>query len=300
VKTLARSTFAAILVSHSPLMPAHVGEGEVGRSFADALADTSGLLASFRPDLLVVFGSDHRRAFTTVIPTFTVTRSAHGLGDWKTATDEYLVPVEIADRLLEGLLAASFDPATANEVQLDHGIGLSTAQLVGRLDALPVIPVLINCSVPPLPKLARCAAFGLQVGRLLADLSLRIGIIGSGGLSHEPPILPVSGDDPTAEPREAAYAGLLKFAARSIRPDIDEAVMLELAAADWDDLRWLARIERECLPLTGSGGQEIRTWVAAAACASAAGPLKSRAYEAVPSWVTGMGLMVSANLEESQ
>jgi len=52
-----------------------------------------------------------------------------------------------------------------------------------------MVPVMQNCTVPPFPDQHRCYAVGQALGDFIRrDLpgNLRVGLIGSGGLSHEP------------------------------------------------------------------------------------------------------------------
>ncbi len=52
-----------------------------------------------------------------------------------------------------------------------------------------VVPVLQNCTVPPYPDQRRCYEVGRALGAFIRDdlpAGLRVGLIGSGGLSHEP------------------------------------------------------------------------------------------------------------------
>jgi hypothetical protein len=54
---------------------------------------------------------------------------------------------------------------------------------------VPIIPVLQNCTVPPVPDERACYDFGRALGAAIEQAlpgDLRIGLLGSGGLSHEP------------------------------------------------------------------------------------------------------------------
>ena len=61
------------------------------------------------------------------------------------------------------------------------------AKLAG-LDTLPVLPVFINGVASPLPGFQRTRMLGEAIGRFLTTLNKRVLILGSGGLSHQPPV----------------------------------------------------------------------------------------------------------------
>src|SRR5690606_38070997 len=52
-----------------------------------------------------------------------------------------------------------------------------------------LVPVLQNCTVPPYPDGWRCYEVGLKLAEVIRDelpKDMRVALIGSGGLSHEP------------------------------------------------------------------------------------------------------------------
>jgi len=120
---------------------------------------------------------------------------------------------------------------------------------------LPVVPVLQNCVVPPIPDQHRC----YQVGQALADFirtdlpaGMRVALIGSGGLSHEP-------------------GGARYY-------DIDDRFdrwFLELVASGDHD-RLLKELTIERMEAAGSGGTaELLAWVVVL---GAIGPCTGRDY----------------------
>ena len=76
-----------------------------------------------------------------------------------------------------------------------------------------------------------------------------------------------------------------------LNPDWDKRFIGSLIADDREDLLGFddAAISRAA----GCGGHEIRTWIAAAACARAAHATdaKLRYYAAIPEWVAGFGVV---------
>ena len=157
---------AAVALSHSPQM-AQDTEHQQGSRFRDGFARVAKAVADFHPTLIIYFGPDHMRALAGIAPCFTVVESATGYGDWGTPAEDYRVPHERAIALGQHLAEAGIDIALAPHLRLDHGFGQSTSDLFGSLQAVPLIPVVINCVDRPLPTAARTAALGRAVGEFL-------------------------------------------------------------------------------------------------------------------------------------
>ena len=63
-------------------------------------------------------------------------------------------------------------------------------------DRYLVIPVFINGAAAPMPRTKRVIELGKVIGEYLKSLDERILIIGSGGLSHDPPTLKLAPQHP--------------------------------------------------------------------------------------------------------
>jgi 2,3-dihydroxyphenylpropionate 1,2-dioxygenase len=276
----------SVCVSHSPIMDS-VDGGEPGSRFLAAVDNVSGIVREFDPGLVVFFGADHLRAFPSVVPAFAVVKSAVGFGDYDTPTDPYDVPSKVADRLAGALLASGFDAAAASDIRLDHGFGKTYVQLFGSLGAVPTIPIFVNCAKPPLPTIARTVEFGRTVGEFFAAFQERILFVGSGGLSHNPPLPSefVGMDEPE---RSRVQAQRMAEASRQIRPDWDNRFLAMIERDEWDVL---SAMGNDLVLEGGRGAQEVRTWLAASAAVGGTG--RRFAYEAVPEWITGMGILIT-------
>jgi 2,3-dihydroxyphenylpropionate 1,2-dioxygenase len=152
---------------------------------------------------------------------------------------------------------------------------------------------------------------GAAVGTYLSTLGKRVLIIGSGGLSHDPPVPTlatappaalgriVHGNPMTPEQRQARQVAVIEAARefaggqgtlQPLNPDWDHA-FLELldtnriAEVDGWSNSW---IEKEA----GHSAHEIRTWVAAFAALAAHGPYvtKQRFYRAAPELIAGFAI----------
>lgn len=273
-------------LSHSPAM---TNDPAGAQEFRRAGARVAAAAAAFAPDLVVYFGPDHRRAMTELLPCFTIAEAAQGFGDWETSTQDYDVPADHAQALGKFLLDADIDIAMAGNLRLDHGFSLTMEQVFGSLGKVPVIPVVINCIGQPMARMRRVAALGSAVGDYLRQTlsnGEKVLILGSGGLSHSPPNLEPGFSDATPEQRK-----LMMLAARDGVAEQWDGDFLRRLENDWEGL---ATLDDAVLARGGTGGAEIRTWVAATFAGRAA--LETLAYEPVPGWFTGMGVAATRTL----
>ena len=278
-----------VCASHSPGKERDV-EHAFGHRFRSALRAAAERVHRFDPDVVVVFGGDHRRAFRHVVPAFGVALSASILAEGGHPPGDLDVPSETARRLCEHLLSAGFDVAACRDIELDHAFAQPVRDLVGELAAKPVIPVAVNCATAPLPGGRRVADFGEEVGRFLDGIDERVLVIGTGGLSHSPPSLEVDTYDLNDEDRARIIAEGMAEARNKIRPDWDAEVLD--AMASWD-LDALIRLVDTAHVRAGAGANEVRTWLAAGA-AGGGRPVTPLVYEPVPEWITGMAVATSA------
>lgn len=278
-----------VCASHSPGKDRDTERRE-GTEFRAALADAAQRCQGFDPDVVVVFGGDHRRAFNHVVPTFAVALSATIIAEGPHPGGTLDVATDVGLAACEFLLGANFDVAVCRDIALDHAFAQPLRDLLGDVAAKPVIPIPINCATAPLPTAARVLDFGVAVAEFLDRQHLRALVIGTGGLSHSPPSLDVDAYQLTDDERRRLISEGMPAAREKIRPDWDEEVLAAFARWDPEALTHLvdtARIRG------GSGANEVRTWLAAAA-AGGGQPLRTLVYQPVPEWITGMAVAVSA------
>jgi 2,3-dihydroxyphenylpropionate 1,2-dioxygenase len=278
-----------VCASHSPGKERDV-EQAFGRRFRSALACAADDVRRFDPDVVIVFGGDHRRAFRQVVPTFGVVLSASIIAEGGHPAGGLVVPSQLARGLCEHLLTAGFDVAVCRDIALDHAFAQPIRDLLGDLDARPVIPVPVNCATAPLPTGRRVADFGAAVGRFLDGVEQRILLIGTGGLSHSPPSMEVDTYDLSDEERARIIAEGMADARTKIRPDWDAEVLQ--AMSEWD-MSALIDLVDAAHARAGAGANEVRTWLAAGA-AGGGKPVKQLVYEPVPEWITGMAVATSS------
>jgi len=281
-----------LCASHSPQMAQDVEHRE-GLEFRAGFDKVSHGVKRFDPTLVVYFGPDHMRSLVGIAPCFTLAETATGYGDWGTPKEDYAIPLDRLQALGDHLIDTGVDIAIAEHLTLDHGFGQTTFDLFDSLAAVPMIPIVVNCVGTPLATLTRTAVLGRAVRAFLERLSdsERVLVIASGGISHSPPSL-IPGAKKLSEPeRQALITDNLAHAAEAINPQWDERFLAQMADAGWSSL---ADWDAAALAPAGTGGSEVRTWVAAQFTGNQ--PLQTVVYEPVEEWITGMGIAASNGL----
>lgn len=309
--------FALACTSHSPLL--NVAGAVPADVESEIRARTAGLarfVREFEPDLVVQFGDDHASGFSLrLMPAFCVGVRAQALGDFRTSSGPVLTDEAAARSLTSGLHAAGVDTAYSYRMTLDHGFVQALDLLLGGIDRVPVVPVMINCGGDLRPPFRRVAALGRAIGSGLRGFrGRRVLLLGSGGLSHDPPLPEFLRSRPEVQERiiEGTHYTpelLEQRTDRVHRAAIDFATantqgLLPLDPA-WD--RWfldrmvagdLAALEDlddgEVRRVGGRGAAEIRNWLAAlAAMQVAAGGVRMQLdyYRAVPELICGYAIV---------
>ena len=278
-----------VCASHSPGKERDTDRVE-GLDFRAGLEKARATVADFDPDYVVLFGGDHRHAFTSVVPAFAVALSAGIIAEAPHPAGRLQVPHPRARALAEHLLESGIDVAVCRDVDLDHAFAHPLRDLLGGLEDRPVIPVAINCATPPLPRAERVVALGEAVGRFLDTQDERVLVIGTGGLSHSPPSLEADAYDLTDEERARLIEEGRATASQKIRPAWDAAFLDALEAGDRASLVALTDAAHGS---AGAGANEVRTWLAAASAGGGV-PLHRVVYQPVVEWITGMAVAVPA------
>lgn len=182
---------AAYVVPHTPSFVAEVEANGKGSETARFFAEIGRHLTAARPDVIVSISNDHFNTFFfDNWPTFaigTADRTA-GPSDQTPGMPWYEVKVasDLANHLLDRLTADEFDVARSLEFQLDHAHLVPLHFLTPEM-SVPIVPVFINCIVPPLPSSRRCYWLGRSVAAAIARWTgrHRVAILASGSLSLE-------------------------------------------------------------------------------------------------------------------
>jgi 2,3-dihydroxyphenylpropionate 1,2-dioxygenase len=295
-------------LSHSPfasLLPP--GPDGPGAGFLADVARTREAVAALAPDAVVVVGPDHFHGnFYDVMPPMTLgVEEAVGFGDFGSRSGRLPVASALAWSVHDAVVEAGFDLALSYSLTVDHGIVQSYEMLLGEATQTAIVPLVLNTAAPPLPTPARCVALGRALGDALlrAPEALRVLVVASGGLSHwlpsnDPRDPAVVGDRRDAlihgrrdavafaaarEPRVRAMGG---DPTAPVNAAWDHWFLQRLAEGDLDAVAALGHEGIEAA--AGTGGHEVRTWLVG--LAAVGGGLAATGYEAVPEWITGMGL----------
>ncbi len=276
--------------------------------FKQALQQASKALHAQKPDAVIVIGSNHFRGhWLDLMPGFTVgvdeviASGEHGtpMGKQQSAAD---IGLEMANQLI----GAGFDIAFSTRLVIDHGIS-HAIQYLTLEGQIPIVPFMVNCFAPPLPKLSRCIQLGRAIGQVIAQMpdDLSVAIIASGGLSHQLPFpdwrQPASNDDAFFvdawkngrgdwEKYEKRRRDIIVNAPAQINEQFDQALLK--AFCEGKTQQWLDNIsEEELLMQAGNGANEIRNWlIMHAALDFCTG--ETLAYAPVTEWLTGMGVFI--------
>ncbi|MGV0646177.1 3-carboxyethylcatechol 2,3-dioxygenase [Mycolicibacterium sp. XJ879] len=299
-------------MSHSPLLDLPGPSRDLLDEIDAALTEARQFVTDYDPELVVIFSPDHYNGFFyRTMPPFCIGTAAQGVGDYGTHAGPLDVPADIATDCARAVLESGIDVAISASMDVDHGTVQPLQKLFGDATARPVIPIFINSVAVPLGPLRRVRALGAAVGTHLATLGKRVLVVGSGGLSHDPPVPTlanapaaaleriVHGAPMSAEQRQARQVAVMAAAQtfaqgdsplQPLNPDWD-AGFLELIDANrlaevdgWSN----AWIEKEA----GHSGHEIRTWVAAFGALAAHGPYRTghRFYRAAPELIAGFAV----------
>jgi aromatic ring-opening dioxygenase catalytic subunit (LigB family) len=238
-------------------------------------------LRAARPDVIVLFSNDHLLNWPiNNTPEYTVGIGAEHVGpaDWYDewlALEKYRIPGHpaIARYLVNEGARRRLAFAYLREMQFDDGVSVPMHYLNPE-GAIPLVPVTMNCTVPPIPTPERA----YQVGTTLREMLLaypgseRVAVIATGGLSHEPGGPRYFSVD---EAFDRWFLDLLKHG--------DHAALLRECT--------LERMED-----AGSGGTaELLAWVLALAFTR--GPAEVLAYMPAVAWRSGTGMVVWPGLQ---
>ncbi|MCP5145199.1 MAG: 3-carboxyethylcatechol 2,3-dioxygenase [Gammaproteobacteria bacterium] len=289
-----------VCTSHSPLMYCYARAPARWDDIERVFAERRAAVAAFDPELVIMFGSDHFNGFFLQnMPAFSVGLAAEGVDDIGGFSGTLRVPDALAAECIDYLRAHDLDPGASYRMRIDHAFTQTITRMLGGLDAVPLIPLFINCITPPFVPFRRSRMLGEAIGHWVAALGKRVLLLASGGMSHHPehyyPVYGTGPEDVTAwqltggtDPKSMTEQQWLKRldvmhrdGARMIlrgertrvdmrlNPEVDQRFLETLVngALEEFDLWQPAQV----VASAGVGFMELHTWLAATAAHVAAG-----------------------------
>jgi aromatic ring-opening dioxygenase catalytic subunit (LigB family) len=271
---------AVAALSHAPGLTGWLDRAppEVQRNLIDGYRAIGRMLHAARPDAIVGIANDHLLNFPPDnVPDFCIgvaerwSGPAEWFRDWLNVQPYQVAghPALAKDLVREGA-RAGVNFAFSATLLFDDNWSVPLSLLTPDYD-IPLVPIHMNCIMPPLPAPVRC----VEVGRVIAEVirrhrpaGERIAIMATGGLSHDP-------------------GGPKYF-------KVDEAFdrwFLDLLGQG-DAARVLREVTIEKMVAAGDGGTtELLAWLVALGCV---GDRKARTicYEPAAALRSGMGAVI--------
>ncbi len=304
-------------MSHSPLMGLNPISAAVEGELQGAIAKAREQVLAFDPELVVLVAPDHYNGFfNELMPPFCIGTQARSVGDYLTPAGDLNVDERVAVDLADRLMDEDFDIALSRRMQVDHGFAQTLQMMWGNLDTPPVVPVFMNAvAMPGIPRLRRCRALGQAIGRFLRDEPRRTLLIGSGGLSHEPPVPTLADPDPAvreritlrqnptqadrdAKTQRVMAAGMAlasgSSAMKPLNPAWDQQWMDALAGDSAALDRLCALSEASIAQEGGRSAHESKSWLVARSALPGQGAptCTLRHYQCIPEYIAGFGILM--------
>lgn len=265
------SVVASFTVSHAPGMlawPERAEDGVRSRVLEEGYARAGERLRSADPDAVVLVTGEHFANFFSVIPPFCLhigDQTEGPIEPWLGVAKRTLpTHAELSRKLLEAFVEGGDGVAYSHELVLDHG-SMVPIELMGIPADIPLVPLIVNTLVEPMPTLDSCRRLGESLGAALDRTDLRVALLGAGGLSHWPGMAEAGRMSPDWD--MAVLDGMANG---------DRRVLWEPPAVGWED--------------AGPGAEEIRAWAVVGA-ATPPGRAETLAYEPVDAWATGCAVV---------
>jgi aromatic ring-opening dioxygenase catalytic subunit (LigB family) len=268
----------AVASAHAPGLTGWFEKAEpaVQRSVGDAYRTLGEQIAGAELDALIIVANDHIENYPPHdYPDFAVGVGARHSGpdEWFKPwlnVDDYDMPgaPDLARTLFEQLSQGDLRTVENDALKFDDNISVPVTLTGFARTGIPLIPLIQNCTVPPVPDHEASYAFGQRLARAIREElpdDLRIGLYGSGGLSHEP--------------------GGPKYLA--IDEEFDRWFLGLLAEGDHEKV--LREATHERMEAAGAGGTaELLSWLVVMG-AIGERPCEVLCYEAVQDWRCGVG-----------
>ena len=178
-------------VPHTPIFPHFVKRDGPDCEIAKLFGAQKEQLAAARPDLIVMFDTDHLNTFfLDALPIFAIgiDKTFKAPNDEPRDVPNYVVPSlpALAAHIRAAAVGAGYDVAMTQNFSVDHSVIVPLHFLTPDMK-IPLIPIFINALAPPLPTARRCYALGEAVRAAVESWPepLRVVVMGSGSFSLE-------------------------------------------------------------------------------------------------------------------
>lgn len=245
------------------------------------------------------------------MPPFCLGVGATAIGDFASAAGDLPVPTELAEACAHAVINSGIDLAVSYNMQVDHGFASRWSFCWVAWTAYRCCRCLLTASPRRCRGFQRTRLLGEAMGRFLNTLNKRVLILGSGGLSHQPPVPELAKADAHLRDRLLGGGKQLPPDERALRQQrvisaarrfTEDPHSLHPLNPVWDN-RFMSLLEQgrlseldaigndELSAMAGKSTHEIKTWVAAFAALSAFGRWRSegRYYRPIPEWIAGFG-----------
>jgi len=182
---------AAYGLPHTPFFPWAVQRDGPESQTAQLFKRARDSLEAARPDVIVIFDTDHLNTFfLDNLPVFAigVAEAFKGPNDEPRAVPPYTIKSlpGLAAHLRERSVHAGFDVALVQDFEVDHSV-IVPLHFVTPDMRTPVIPVFVNGHIPPLPSAQRCFDLGAALRGAIEQWPepLRVAVVGTGSFSLE-------------------------------------------------------------------------------------------------------------------
>ncbi len=155
-------------------------------------------LRAARPDVTIVFANDHlANSRIRAYPDFLIGMAEEHSGPYEwfkpwIGCRDYVVKgsPQVAEAIFRGMTRRGLRMHAQREnLRFDDNISVPVVMTDYDETGAALVPVLQNCTVPPIPDQHHCYRVGQALGDIIANelpADMRVALIGSGGLSHEP------------------------------------------------------------------------------------------------------------------
>lgn len=264
----------AYSASHAPMMTADPGSAprEQADSFFGALEKVRDKCRELDVQAIVMMTGEHfTNFFLDGLPQIAIGLDDEHLGPpevWLQVPKK-MVPSDagLAAHITASLIEQDVQPALSYGMKIDHGF-MTVYYWLDNAMELPMVPIVLNCTTPPLMTIRQFHEFGKKLGKAIRSYEglERVALVAGGGLSHF-----------VGEPRIG-----------DIDEEFDHWFLDILAKGDLTDI---IDIPNDELMEAGNGTGEIRAWVALAGAMNDA-PGEVLSYVPVYEWINGMGVVL--------